>query len=63
MVSDAKASTETLSVAEIAETVEDESMTPVVILFCSDPDAEIPVFMYVIQAICDAVFHVQSHRF
>ena len=47
MVSDAKASTETLSVAEVAETVEYESMTPVVILFCGDPN-EMPVFMYVI---------------
>jgi hypothetical protein len=63
MISDAKASTETLSVAEVAETVEYESMSPVVVLFCGDPDAKIPVFMYVIQAICDAVFHVQSHRF
>ena len=48
MISDTKASTETLSVAEVAETVEYESVAPVVILFWGDPDAEIPVFMYVI---------------
>ena len=48
MVSDAKASAKTLSVAEVAETVEYESVTPVIILFWGDPDAKIPVFMYVI---------------
>ena len=48
MISDAKASTETLSVAEVAETVEYESVAPVVILFGGDSDAIFPVFMYVI---------------
>jgi hypothetical protein len=48
MVSDAKASAKTLSVAEVAETVEYESVAPVVVLLWSDSDAIFPVFMYLI---------------
>jgi hypothetical protein len=48
MISDTKAPTETLSVAEVAETVEYESVAPIVVLCRGDPDAVFPVFMYVI---------------
>jgi hypothetical protein len=62
MISDAKAPAETLSVAEVAETVEYESVAPVFVLALCDLGLANFV-MYLIDDTGKAVFHVQSQRF
>lgn len=62
MVLDSKASTKTLSVAEVAETVEYKSVTPVFVLALRDLGLANFV-MYLIDNTGEAVFHVQSQRF
>ena len=62
MISDAKAPAETLSVAEVAETVKNKTMPPIFVLALRDLGiAEFVV--YLIDDTGEAVFHVQSQRF
>ena len=61
MITDAKTPTETLSVAEAAQTVEYESVTPVFILGSGHSDrADLSV--YLIHYVSESVGHDQVHN-
>lgn len=61
MVLDAKASAKTLSVAEVAETVEYETVLPIRVLLSSNSDCA-HTFVYLFHYTSKAVFHDQSQR-
>ena len=59
MIAYAKATTKTLPVAEVAETVEYESVLPVLVLFSSHPYRTY-VFVHLIHYVSESVGHAQS---
>ena len=61
VITDAKTPTETLSVAEVSETVKDESVAPVFVLCSGDSDRAC-AFVYLFHYVVNTVFHDQSHN-
>lgn len=61
VIPDAKAPTEALSIAEVAETVEYEPVLPIFVLGSGHSD-RVDVFVYLIHETSETVFHDQSHN-